>query len=141
MSLPRGRAGPRNRAQGHDARAGSHANDDWEVAFAVVRWTNHRLSFSEGRQLTAEQLGCYHNALAQFLRSDPDYGKVSKDDRLLWQEAILAFPGDTGLPPLPVDIATCRQVVTHGHRLRLELAAEPLDWPLSEPPIYIILKY
>ena len=35
-------------------------------------WTKHRLSYNEGRQLTAEQLGCYHNALAQILRSDPD---------------------------------------------------------------------
>ena len=141
MSLPRGEVGPRIRSHGNEAPGANCATDDWEVAFALVRWTKHRLSLDGGRQLTAEQLGCYHYALAQFLRSDPAYGRVSREDRVLWQEAILGFPGDTGLPPLPGDIATCRQVVTHGHRLRLELAAAPPDWPLSEPPTYIILTF
>ena len=120
--MVRGKVGPRSSPSDPGSQVADSAKDQWEASFAYVRSTKHRLSKEEGHRLTPDQLGCYRYALAHFLRTDPDYGRSKSQLRVLWQEAMIAFPGDSGLPPLPIDVATCRQVITHGHRLRLELS-------------------
>ena len=102
--------------------------------------TAHRLTIAEALSLRALQFRRYHLAVVHFLSSDPNYRKGFLCHSFLWQEVFLVFPGEPGLPPLPVHPAVCRQVVAAGPHLRLESRTAPPDWPLSELPMYLVLQ-
>ena len=97
-----------------------------------------RLTSAQALGLTAPQLRRYHLAVLDFLSSDPHYRIGFVSHSLLWQEVLLVFPGEQGLPPLPVNDAVCRQVVSAGQHLRLESRTAPAEWPLSDMPMYLI---
>ena len=99
-----------------------------------------RLTTAEALGLSTAQLRRYHLAVVHFLSSDPNYRKGFVGHSFLWQEVLLVFPGEPGLPPLPVHPAVCRQVVSAGQHLRLESRTAPPDWPLSDLPMYLVLK-
>ena len=102
--------------------------------------TAHRLTNADALGLSTAQLRRYHLAVVHFLSSDPNYRKGFVCHSFLWQEVLLVFPGEPGLPPLPVHPAVCRQVVSAGQHLRLESRTAPPDWPLSELPMYLVLQ-
>jgi len=122
------------------AAAAAADEEPWERDMSFVRASRQRLSIREAFGLQASYLAAYHEALARFLRADPTYRRLPHGTLLLWQEAFLTFPGEFGLPPLPIDEAICRQVVAHGKQMRLELASPPSDWPLAQLPMYLHLK-
>ena len=97
-----------------------------------------RMTSAQALCLTAGQLRRYHLAVVDCLSSDPHYRKDFVSHSLLWQEALLVFPGEQGLPPLPVNDAVCRQLVSAGQHLRLESRTAPAEWPLSDMPMYLV---
>ena len=97
-----------------------------------------RMTSAQALCLTAAQLRRYHLAVVDFLSSDPQYRKDFVSHSLLWQEVLLVFPGEHGLPPLPVSDAVCRQLVSAGQHLRLESRTAPAEWPLSDMPMYLV---
>ena len=99
-----------------------------------------RLTTAEAQRLSTAQLQRYHLAVVHFLSTDPSYRRVFVCHSFLWQEVLLVFPGEPGLPPLPVHPAVCRQVVSAGRHLRLESRAAPADRPLADLPLYLVLK-
>ena len=99
-----------------------------------------RLTTAEALGLSTAQLRRYHLAVVHFLSSDPNYRKGFVGHSFLWQEVLLVFPGEPGLPPLPVHPAVCRQVVSAGQHLRLETRTAPPDWPLSDLPLNLVLQ-
>ena len=111
-----------------------HTRDD----MAFVSDATCRMTSAQALSLTAAQLRSYHLAVVHFLSSDPHYRKGFVGHSLLWQEVLLVFPGEQGLPPLPVNDAVCRQIVSAGQHLRLESRAAPSEWPLSDLPMYLV---
>ena len=97
-----------------------------------------RMTSAQALGLTAAQLRRYHLAVVHFLSTDPYYRKGFVGHSLLWQEVLLVFPGEHGLPPLPVSDTVCRQIVSAGPHLRLESRSAPSEWPLSELPMYLV---
>ena len=105
---------------------------------AFVSDDTGRMTSAQALRLTAAQLRRYHLAMLHFLSSDPHYRKGFVGHSLLWQEVLLVFPGEQGLPPLPVSDAVCRQIVSAGQDLRLESRTAPPEWPLADPPMYLV---
>ena len=111
-----------------------------EDDLAFVSDSAGRMTSAEALGLSTAQLRKYHLAVVHFLSSDPSYRKGFVGHSFLWQEVLLVFPGEPGLPPLPVNAAVCRQVVSAGQHLRLESRTAPPDWPLSDLPMYLVLR-
>ena len=111
-----------------------HTGDDR----AFVTEDTRRMTPAQALSLNAAQLRSYHLAVVHFLSSDPHYRKGFVGHSLLWQEVLLVFPGEHGLPPLPVSDAVCRQIVSAGQHLRLESRTAPSEWPLADPPMYLV---
>ena len=133
---PRGRirrTPPWRAPQAPQASTGHTGDDRTFVSEATCRMTP-----AQALSLTAAQLRRYHLAVVHFLSSDPRYRRSFVSHSLLWQEVLLVFPGEHGLPPLPVNDAVCRQLVSAGQHLRLESRTAPSEWPLSDLPMYLV---
>ena len=145
-SLPDSTSAPPGAPRGRTRRTPSWR--DPQVQQPSAMHTDHGLAFvsddtsrmtsAQALCLTNAQLRRYHLAVVDFLSSDPHYRRDFVSHSLLWQEVFLVFPGEQGLPPLPVNDAVCRQLVSAGQHLRLESRTAPPEWPLSDMPMYLV---